>query len=409
MVRRATNILSLIFDLAGSWIRNLLGLTNKKAIRLGEEIEPQLGEIKSMLFFGYMGMGDAVAFEPTIKAFLNKFPKANFDIVVGKTSQSFSIFRHILEENSRAFRKTYEIDFKSLSSKERNAINLELAQNSYDACLVPWTTPIQYFIRAIESTPVRIGHSIKSYPWYKPRPNYLLNISRKVDQEIDEHESYRHFRLAQAVGIQAQGASLAPQINIFERDNEWTELFLKEHGLFGKELIAVHVGVSRAMSWKKWPDEKYAQVLNQLKTPTRHFLFLGSADERSEMDTASKNVSDQATLLPGTLSIDQVMALLSMCTLVIGNDSGIGYLAVGLGIPTFRIFGPSDHFGCEPYVSGHVTFYKNLSCSPCMNLGLIKPGYNVLNCGHRNCLGFISVEEVTSSISTLLNLKGSKT
>jgi len=407
--QRAANILSLIYELTGSWLRNFFGLSNKKAIRLGEEIEPQLGDIKSILFFGYMGMGDAVAFEPTLRSFLERFPSTTFDIAVGTTSQSLAIFRHILEEHGRAFRNTYEIDFKNLSPKERNTINIQLAHNSYDACLIPWTTPIQYFIKAIESVPIRIGHRIKSYPWFKPRPNYLLNIRRKVDQDIDEHESYRHFRLAQSIGVQTQGVSLAPKINVFDRDRTWADEFLREKGLTGKELIAVHVGVSRAMSWKKWPDEKYAEVLNDLKTPTRHFFFLGSTEEKDEMEMASKSVREQATLLPGSLSIEHVMALLSKCSLVIGNDSGIGYLAVGLNVPTFRIFGPSDHFGCEPYVPGHVTFFKNLSCSPCMNLGLIKPGYNVLNCGHRNCLGLISVDEVTSSISTLLNSKVSST
>ena len=405
MLQRVVIILSLSFDLVGSWLRNLLGATNKRRIRLGEEIEPQLGEIKSILLFGYMGMGDAVAFEPTLRAFLRQYPETAFDIIAGSTSQSLAIFQHILEQNRRSFRTVFEIDFKALSIRGRKQINAKLAKNSYDACLIPWTAPIPYFLKAIESIPIRIGHWIRSSPRYKPRPNYLLNISRKVDQDIDEHESYRHFRLAQAIGVQSQGESLAPCINVFEQDREWAETFLKENGLIGKELIAVHVGVSRAMSWKKWPDEKYAEVLDDLKRQSRHFIFFGSAGEVSEMELASAKVREQSTILAGTLSINQVMALLSKCIIVIGNDSGISYLAVGLGVPTFRIFGPSDHFGCEPYVPGHVTFYKNLSCSPCMNLGLIKPGYNVLNCGHRNCLGHISVEEVTSSISTLLNSK----
>lgn len=369
---------------------------------MGEEIEPQLGEIKSMLFFGYMGMGDAVAFEPTLRSYLQRFPETIFDIVVGSTSQSLAIFQHILEEHGRVFRNTYKIDFKNLTPKQRKARNMQLARNAYDACLVPWVTPTQYFIKAIESVPIRIGHRIKSYPWYKPRPNYLLNISRKVDQDVDEHESYRHFRLAQSIGIQAQGASLAPNIKVFERDLLWAEKYLADNGLIGKELISVHAGVSRAMSWKKWPDEKYAKVLNDLKVPSRHFFFLGSADEIDEIKVASKMVKEQSTILAGSLTIAQVMALLTKCKLIVSNDSGISYLAVGLGVPTFRIFGPSDHFGCEPYVTGHVSYYKNLTCSPCMNLGLIKPGYNVLNCGHRNCLALISVEEVTNSISKLL-------
>ncbi len=380
-----------------------MGLTRGIHLKLGEEITPQLGEINSILLFGYMGMGDAVMFEPTLTAYLRKFPEASFDVVVGPGSQSLAVLQQIMTQNGRSFRATFEADFKSLGRRKLKKLNNLLRGNGYSACLSMYTTPVHYFIRAIESISIRIGHSIRSQTWYKPRPNYLFNISRKVDQNIDEREPYRHFRLAQAIGVQTEGSQPIPKINLSETNQDWSVTFLREKGILDKELIAVHLGVSRAMQWKKWSDEKYSEVLQKLVQPNRHFLFFGSDDELSDIEIARKEVKNQSSVFAGTLGIMQVAAMLNQCKLVIGNDSGIGHLSVAIGVPTFRIFGPSDHYGCEPYNEGHVVFYRSLTCSPCMNLGLIKPGYNVLNCGHRNCLNLITVEEVTSSISNLLN------
>jgi heptosyltransferase-2 len=402
VINRLLNILFLLGELGASAVKHALGLSRAQKIRLGEPIESQLSEFRSVLLFGYMGMGDAVMFEPTLRAYLRRFPETAFDVVVGSGSQSLAILERIMQESGREFRNVYKVDFKSLTIFERKEINSALA-NRYDACLAVYTTPLQYFIKAIESIPIRIGHTIRAQAWYKPRPNYLFNIARPVDQSIDEREPYRHFRLAYAVGIQSQGELPIPRITIPEKEKEWANNYLKQAGLHGKELIAVHLGVSQAMQWKKWSDERYAKVFAEILSPNRHFLFFGSAQELGEIEIAREHVKTESTIFAGDLEIMQVAALLSMSKIMIGNDSGIGHLSVALGIPTFRIFGPSDHFGCEPFEPGHVTFYKNLTCSPCMNLGLIKPGYNVLNCGHRNCLNLITVEEVVNSVSGLMS------
>ena len=292
MLKRLLNIFSLYSTLAASWVRFKLRLIRGVRLKLGEEIGPQLGEINSILLFGYMGMGDAVMFEPTLAAYLRRFPNASFDVVIGSGSQSLAILQRIMDQNERSFRAVFEADFKSLGRRKLKILNDQLREESYSMCLGMYTTPIHYFIRAIESIPIRIGHSIRSQTWYKPRPNYLFNISREVDQDIDEREPYRHFRLAQAVGITTKGSQPIPKIELFESDRTWANDFIREHGYGDKELIAVHLGVSKAMQWKKWSDEGYAQVLALHANPDRHFLFFGSADELSEIEIARKGIKD---------------------------------------------------------------------------------------------------------------------
>src|SRR5579871_3748766 len=204
-----------------SWIKYLFGINRGKKIILGQEIGPQIGEPRSILIFGYMGMGDAVMFEPTFRAYLKHFPNSNFDVVVGSSSQSLAVLQQIMDEERKSFRRIVKFDFKAANSNERNRIIKSLIETKYDACLAVYTTPLQYFISLIESIPIRIGHTIRAQEWYKPRPNFLFNIPREVKQDIDEREPYRHFRLAHAIGIQTQSELPVPQIRILDRDKVW--------------------------------------------------------------------------------------------------------------------------------------------------------------------------------------------
>jgi ADP-heptose:LPS heptosyltransferase len=383
------------------WTKFRLGVLRPR-LQLGRLIDDQLEKVNSILLFGYMGMGDAVMFQPTLQAILRKFPHAAIDLVVGSHSQSEALLVRVLAMEGRDFRTIYSVDFKSLSLGERRELNRSIARTGYDMCIATYTTPLQYFTQAIAASRLRVGHTIRAQEWYKPRPNFLFNIARPVYQNVDEREPYRYFRLAMALGIQAHGVLPIPTITVAEEDKEHANQFLNEYALTGKRLVGVHLGVSKAMSWKKWPDTKYAEVLSALDSSNTMFLFLGVSGELPEIEVARQYVHEHSLELTTISNVLTVAAIIERCAVVIGNDSGIGHLSVALGTPTVRLFGMSDHFGCEPFVTGHATIYKDLTCSPCMNLGLIKKGYNLTNCGHRNCLAMISVDEVVKSSKQVL-------
>jgi heptosyltransferase-2 len=87
----------------------------------------------------------------------------------------------------------------------------------------------------------------------------------------------------------------------------------------------------------------------------------------------------------------------------VGNESGLGHIAMALGIPSVRIFGMTDYASFRALDAGHTDIRKDLPCSPCFVLGQIKKqSLNMHTCGHRNCLNTISVEEVFSAVAEKL-------
>jgi ADP-heptose:LPS heptosyltransferase len=69
-------------------------------------------------------------------------------------------------------------------------------------------------------------------------------------------------------------------------------------------------------------------------------LSIGPADEyMSEFCAAMR---EAGTRIVSGLSPLRLSALLSLCDLYIGSDSGVSHLAAAVGIPAICVFGPTD-------------------------------------------------------------------
>ena len=99
---------------------------------------------------------------------------------------------------------------------------------------------------------------------------------------------------------------------------------------------------------KCWHIDNFLQVATALKKEGMQVLFLmGPAEtERFTSDSLTK-IRSQETVLEG-LSLTQVLQLLTQADFFLGNDSGIGHLAAGMGKKTVVLFGPSNDIYYRP-------------------------------------------------------------
>jgi heptosyltransferase II len=357
---------------------------------------------KKILIFGYMGLGDALMFQPSLRALLKAYPNSLFDLIVGKESQSRAMLEHSMAIENRSFNSVYEADYKSLSFSDLRNLNLALIRNKYDAVICTYMSPSPYFLRAILSTKLRVGHVLPWSHWYKPRPNNIFNVSVTLAQD-HEHETSRHWRLIQLI-LPNDAEFQAPVIDIGRAEHQYAEAFWNKHDLEGRLVIGTHFGASRGQIWKKWDDDRFAEVLRELsKRFNPVFLHFGTSSESEQIAEASKDVSAQSINLAGSLSIFEVAALLSKCSLMIANDSGLGHVAMAVGTRSVRIFGMSDYWGYRSLSQEHIDVFKGISCSPCLQLGYLK-SYNVHNCGHKNCMKLIQPREVVQLTAPLLEV-----
>ncbi len=88
---------------------------------------------------------------------------------------------------------------------------------------------------------------------------------------------------------------------------------------------------------RNYPKEKFAQIADELKSKV--WITWGNEAEYQKAKWIEEH-SDFAKALP-KLNLNNLKAIISQSSLLIGNDTGPTHLAWGLNIPSITIFGPT--------------------------------------------------------------------
>ena len=178
---------------------------------------------------------------------------------------------------------------------------------------------------------------------------YLLHaqhkyIKRKVLRAV-EHSVEECYSCIQGYGKFPENI---PNCKIYLSDDDIRKTEkLTKHLPPGKWLI-----IAPGANWpgKKWPAEKYGLILKRV-LEFKLFaavLIVGSKEDREEnlaIDFSNMPVLD----LRGQTSLTLVAAVLSRANLFVGNDSGLGHIASGVGLRTITLFGPGSPQRYRPW------------------------------------------------------------
>lgn len=163
------------------------------------------------------------------------------------------------------------------------------------------------------------------------------------------------------------------------------------------------LGLAPGAQWdtKRWPEDYFATVLRRRLQdhPGKVRIFLGprekswfpsSALEKGGLD------SDRIEIIQDH-SLPEVAALLSGCSRLVTNDSGLLHLAEAVGTPVLALFGPTvREFGYFPTLPDSRVMEKSLECRPCSRNGK-RPCHR----GDLACLRDIPPEDVLVALNAL--------
>ena len=172
-------------------------------------------------------------------------------------------------------------------------------------------------------------------------------------------------------------------------------------GLAGRPFAAVHLA-SFAHAAKRWELSRFADLLDRLAAcQGLAAVLLGSAGEGGVNAEASARTR-RATLfdLSGKSSLPEVLGILSLARLFVGNDSGIGHLAAAVGTPTVTVFGPTDPDATRPWDGPRgdgkpvrvAIARRRTVCAPCR--------FDVCPLDHR-CMSGLDVESVLRAVASV--------
>jgi lipopolysaccharide heptosyltransferase II len=222
----------------------------------------------------------------------------------------------------------------------------------------------------------RVGHPGHNRRW-------LLNQVVAEEPRVGpiRHQVYRYLRMARELG-----GPTAPPV---------TKMFLPRAKMNG---APAKLGLCPGAEYgpaKRWLPERFAEAALAIASerPVQWILFGTSADiERgAAIETA---LGPSCTNRVGKTTLDELVAELSECALLLTNDTGTMHLATLLGVPVVAVFGSTEPRLTGPLGTGHVVLRHQVECSPCF----------LRECPiDFRCMKAVTVEEAVEAVSSLLD------
>jgi heptosyltransferase-2 len=227
----------------------------------------------------------------------------------------------------------------------------------------------------------------------------LLNPHVSFPQHVqDQHLVLTYKMLLQPLGIPISETS--PRLYLTEKEVADASALLKQTGVpEGATIVGINPGATYG-SAKCWPPEKFRKVSEQLlQDPDLFLLFFGDQATSSLVGKICQGLSPRVINFAGTTTLRQLASLISLCDVLLTNDSGPMHIADALGTPIVALFGSTSEVVTGPYRSSGAVIHKHVECSPC---------YQRTCPIDFRCMKRIEADEVYDAVQRVLGSKRSK-
>ena len=164
----------------------------------------------------------------------------------------------------------------------------------------------------------------------------------------------------------------------------------------GKRLIVVNPNASKLISIRKWPLDRYAELVSRLlEDPRNACAITGVASERDDAEFIAGRVkSDRLINLAGRTTLEELIGVFNLAEVLITNDSGPAHFAALTDIDVIVFFGPETPTLYRPLTDRSTVMYAGFACSPCVS------AFNQRRsvCDNNRCLQEISVDSVHATV-----------
>jgi heptosyltransferase-2 len=331
-------------------------------------------------------IGDLVMATPILSDLRKSFPKARI------TAMCRSPICELLKEDP-------EIDelfcFSKVNgfgrrSEKRNIIE-KLKQGKYDLGILLthsfssawwfWMGRVRY----------RLGYQSSARKW-------LLTRSLPFPANIqNQHLVVTYKMLLAPLGIPV--SETAPALYLSPKEKEDARTLLSQRGVPPQAyIIGINPGATYG-SAKCWLPERFREVtLRLLNDPDLYIVYFGDQATAALCREICRDLPSRVINLAGATSLRELMGLISLCDILLTNDSGPMHLADALGTTIVALFGSTSEIVTGPYSQDGV-IHKHVECSPC---------YQRICPIDFRCMKRIEADEVYYAVKKALDAKRSQ-
>ncbi|RLB95138.1 MAG: hypothetical protein DRH50_05030 [Deltaproteobacteria bacterium] len=319
---------------------------------------------RSVLILRPDSIGDFVIFSRQLEGYRNMFPRAKLDLLGVPEVCALAEATGLFEDTIAWDRYRYEkrgVYWREMLTR--------LSETPYDLVIYPCYSREANADEMAAVIPASERWAVKGDDCNLSREALRYNerlYSLVVDiSPVPEHESARNAAILSAFG---------------GIPKSWNQ---KQHPLFTEEDTAISAGLLEDLappyvamvpgaqnSYKCWPRERFAEVLDAILDQTRATVLLGGSPQEESVANwlrAGCQAPERVRILTGRIGIRGFAAVISRAALLIGNDSGPAHIAGAMGIPAWIVMG-GGHYGRflpDPQAPSTRVFTSRRSCFGC--------------------------------------------
>jgi ADP-heptose:LPS heptosyltransferase len=162
-------------------------------------------------------------------------------------------------------------------------------------------------------------------------------------------------------------------------------------GVTGRTLVLAPGCKTGVMAAKRWPH------FPELASLYDDVTVVGTEDDLYYYNGTPMRFPAHVRSVVGRLSLRETAGVLAAAGAVVANDSGLGYVAAAVGVPTILLFGPTSDAVLGSFPPNVKLLRAGLPCEPCWH------GKRLTACASRiDCLPAIGVETVADAVAERL-------
>lgn len=306
---------------------------------------------RKILVIGPSWVGDMVMAQSLFKLLKAQHPDVILDVLA--PAWTFSVLS-CMPEVSNAIEMT--IGHGELKLAERYRIGRKLRAAGYDQAIVLPNSFKSALIPFFARIPLRTG-------WLGEARYFLLNDHRKLDEKRYPLMIEQYL----ALGLPQDAALPSPYpYPAFHVAKDAQDAALAKHQPLwrGRKILALGAGAEFGPS-KRWPVEYYAELANRKMEEGYDVWLFGSPNDRAVTDKIMELTEHRCENLAGRLQLSETIALLSLASGAVTNDSGLMHIAAALQMPLIAVYGSTSPRFTPPLSKDAVVIQLNLECQPC--------------------------------------------
>ncbi|MEI7811018.1 MAG: glycosyltransferase family 9 protein [Ignavibacteria bacterium] len=302
-------------------------------------------KVKKILLIKLRGIGDVILSSVVFNNLRREFPDATIDYLTEPPSrlalEGLDIINEVIIFDKR---------------KRAGALSLivNIRKRKYDLVMDFYSNPRTALITFLSGATYRAG-----FP-YKGR-KYAYNLFGPAERD-SYHAADLHLEFLKGIGLSVSSNELF--FSLTQQDIDFAGNFIKD--TFGQSSFVVGISPSGGWPSKKCDSSKFAEIGDAMvaKYSAKILILWGPGDEL-QADEIKSLMQHEPVPAPKT-DIRRMGALLSVCNLIIANDSGPMHIATAVKTPVLSLHGPTNPKLQGPYGEMHEWIrLDSLDCIEC--------------------------------------------